>query len=115
ATLLNDGRVLIAGGVSYGGIGIFSGTLASAELYTPAELVAAPTLMTVHGDGSGQGLIFHGRTSHLADVEDPASPGEMIDIVCGGLSKDAVIPPQVAIGGRMAEVVAFGPAPGLSG
>jgi len=36
ATLLKDGRVLIAGGTSYGGIGIFNGTTASAELYTPA-------------------------------------------------------------------------------
>ena len=36
ATLLRDGRVLIAGGLSYGGIGIFNGTTASAELYTPA-------------------------------------------------------------------------------
>jgi hypothetical protein len=36
ATLLKDGRVLIAGGVSYGGIGIFYGTTASAELHTPA-------------------------------------------------------------------------------
>lgn len=36
ATLLKDGRVLIAGGLSYGGIGVFFGTSASAEFYTPA-------------------------------------------------------------------------------
>jgi hypothetical protein len=35
ATLLPDGRVLITGGVYYGGIGIFHGSLASAELYLP--------------------------------------------------------------------------------
>jgi len=34
ATVLRDGRVLITGGVYYGGIGIFYGALASAELYT---------------------------------------------------------------------------------
>ena len=35
ATLLKDGRVLVTGGVSYGGIGLFNGSLAIAELYHP--------------------------------------------------------------------------------
>lgn len=36
ATLLKDGRVLVTGGISYRGIGVFDGSLASAEIYTPA-------------------------------------------------------------------------------
>jgi len=39
ATVLGDGRVLITGGVSYGGIGIYFGTLASAEIYTPNPVI----------------------------------------------------------------------------
>lgn len=35
ATRLPDGRVLITGGVYYGVIGVFYGSLASAELYSP--------------------------------------------------------------------------------
>lgn len=42
ATVLRDGRVLMTGGVSYGGLGIFYGALASAELYTPARQNSAP-------------------------------------------------------------------------
>jgi len=41
ATLLTDGRVLVTGGVAYGGIGAFFGTLASAELYNPPAAVLA--------------------------------------------------------------------------
>ena len=100
ATLLKDGRVLIAGGVSYGGIGIFRGSLASAELYTPDVLVPAPVLVSVSGDGEGQGAIFHAGTRHAATPDDPAAAGELVDISYTGLSHESVIPPQVAVGGR---------------
>jgi hypothetical protein len=115
ATLLNDGRVLVTGGVSYGGIGIFRGSLDSAEVYTPDVLVPAPALVSLSRDGRGQGAIVHAGTSHVAAPDDPATAGEILDISCTGLSNESVIPPQVAIGGRMAGVILFGKAPGVSG
>jgi hypothetical protein len=115
ATLLRDGRVFVAGGVSYGGIGIFNGSLVSTELYTPDVLVPGPTLVSVSGDGRGQGAIFHAGTTHVAAPEDPASAGENLDIYCTGLSVDSAIRPQVAIGGRSAAVQVVSRAPGVAG
>jgi hypothetical protein len=115
ATLLRDGRVLVAGGVSYGGIGIFGGSLASAELYTPDVLVPGPALVSMSGDGRGQGAIFHAGTTHVAAPEDPAAAGENLDIYCTGLRVDSAIRPQVAIGGRIAAVQMVSPAPGVPG
>ena len=43
ATLLRNGDVLITGGLFYGGINSFFGSLASAELYHPLLSVSAPT------------------------------------------------------------------------
>ena len=40
ATLLNDGRVLLAGGVFYQDVGIFLGSLDSADLYLPKAMPA---------------------------------------------------------------------------
>ena len=105
ATLLRDGRVLMAGGVSYGGIGIFRGSLASAELYTPPTLVPAPALVSLSGDGRGQGAIFHAGTTHVAAPDDPAAVGEIVEIYCTGLNDNSVLVPRVVIGGRLALVL----------
>jgi len=115
ATVLADGRVLLAGGVVYRGIGLFDGSVSSAEVYRPDVLVPAPTLLSVSGAGDGQGAIYHAGTSYVAGREDPAAAGDEVDILCTGLSAGAVIPPQVAIGGRLAEIVSVGNAPGVAG
>jgi uncharacterized protein (TIGR03437 family) len=66
----------------------------------------APRLVSVSGDGRGQGAIFHAGTTHAATPDDPAAAGEEIDITCIGLS-DSVFAPRVAIGGRIASVVSI--------
>jgi galactose oxidase-like protein len=115
ATVLGNGNVLIAGGVSYGGIGIYYGGSASAELYSPDVRVPGPALASVSGDRQGQGAIFHAGTRNVVTADDPAAVGESIDIYCTGLAAGGVIPPQVAIGGRMAALLAVGTVPGAAG
>ena len=115
ATVLGNGNVLIAGGVSYGGIGIYNGASASAELYSPEVRVPGPALASVSGDGRGQGATFHAGTRQLATPDDPAVVGDNVDIYCTGLAAGGTIQPQVAIGGRMAALLAIGPVPGAPG
>jgi len=106
---------LLAGGVMYRGIGLFDGSVSSAEVYRPDVLVPAPSLLSVSGDGDRQGAIYHAGTSYVAGREDPAVAGDEVDILCTGLSAGAGIAPQVAIGGRVAEIVSVGDAPGVPG
>jgi hypothetical protein len=113
ATLLNDGKVLVAGGESYGGIGASPQVTANAELYTPLALIPAPRLSPLSGDG--QGAIWHSASGQLASSAAPAITGETLSMYTAALSEGGLIPPQVFIGGRSAKVLYFGDAPGYPG
>ena len=106
ATLLADGRVLLAGGQDV------SGNLAgvTAEIYTPPSPIPVPVLLSI--SGNAQAAILHASTQQLVTAENPAVAGESLEIYLTGLLDGSVIPPQVAIGGLMAEVLFFGNAPG---
>jgi len=106
ATLLNDGSVLITGGLTPGRCQP-AALLASAELYHPVAVAAAPVLIP--------GAILHAGTHRMVSAGDPAAAGEALEIYGTGLIDDGVIPPQVAVGGRLAEVLYFGKAPGFAG
>jgi uncharacterized protein (TIGR03437 family) len=111
ATLLPDGTVLMAGGSSP----TFRDTTDSAEIYTPNLLVPAPVLFSMSGDGQGQGAIWHATTGSIASPNSPASSGEVLAMYTTSLTDGSVIPPQVAVGGRLAEILYFGSAPGYPG
>jgi len=99
ATLLNNGKLLIAGGVA------FDGPTSRAELYSPTILVPAPRLFSP----------WHASTGEIASPASPAAIGEVLSMYTSSLSEGGLIPPRVAVGGRLAEILYFGSAPGYPG
>ena len=103
-------------------VDVFSGgsqsAISSAERYTPAVVVPAPVLFALSGDGLGQGAIWHAATGQIASADNPAIAGEALSMYTTGLIDGGVIPPQVAVGGRLALAQDFrvpsGVAPGTA-
>jgi hypothetical protein len=110
ATLLPDGRVLLAGGLPNS-----TATTSNAELYAPPSLIAGPALFSLSGDGRGQGAVWQALTGLIASPSSPAIAGDILSLYTTSLVNGGVIPPQVAIGGQLAEVLFFGAAPGYPG
>jgi hypothetical protein len=110
ATLLADGTVLIAGGTP--NVTGQSRGLASAEIYHPVITRPAPVLLSV---ADNQAAILHASTQQIVSPDMPAAAGEPLEIYMTGLIDGSVVPPQVFIGGRMADVLFFGNAPEFPG
>jgi len=72
-------------------------------------------LFSTSGDGKAQGTIWHAQTGQIATADNPAVGGEALSMYTTSLADGSVIPPQVIVGGRLAQVLYFGVAPGYPG
>lgn len=81
ATLLDDGRVLVAGGVTVleGDDGLEVATLASAEIFDPSQSEAPWTLVAGSGEGLEDGRAWHTATLRRSDGSVVLIGGRMID------------------------------------
>jgi len=71
--------------------------------------------LSTSGDERGQGAIPHADTYQVVSSSNPAVPGEILTIYFTGLVDGGAAAPQITIGGRTAEVLFFGNAPGFPG
>lgn len=68
----------------------------------------APELFSIPGDGKGQGAIWHAQTGQIASAANPALAAEALRMYTTSLIDGSVMPPQVAVGGRLAQVLYMG-------
>ena len=114
ATLLNDGTLLITGGTGSDSSSRYV-AYASAELYRPSTLISGPLLFSMEGEGNQQAAIWHSATGRLVSADTPARAGDALSMYTTALGEGSVIPPRVTIGGKLAEILFFGDAPGHPG
>ena len=82
---------------------------------TVATASAAPGLFTASGTGVGQGAILN-QDSTINSPSNPAAVSTIISLFGTGMSAGGNLPPpSVTVGGLNADVLYFGPAPGLPG
>jgi hypothetical protein len=111
ATLLPDGNILIAGGGGCAGCV----SAVTADIYRPAVVRPVAALISMPGETGSRGAILHAKSHEEVTGDHPAVSGEALEIYGSGLFEGSVVPPQVTIGGRLAEVLYYGSAPRLTG
>jgi uncharacterized protein (TIGR03437 family) len=78
-------------------------------------LTHAPLLFSLSDHGKGQGAICHAATGATASAKNPGVSGEALCLYTTSLIEGGAILPQVHFGGRPAEILFFGDAPGYPG
>jgi len=83
----------------------------------PPSLGNAPSLYALSGNGQGQGATWHSLTGQPVTPDNPAAADEVLSMYAQYLSnlavQDTALTPRVVVGGKLAEVLYFGPAPGF--
>lgn len=108
AEVFLDGSVLLAGGWMCCGYSV-----STAAIYRPAAPALSPVLYSL--PGGAQGAILPAATHEAVSPANPAVEGEALEVYGAGLVEGSAIPPQLSIGGRFAELLFFGKAPGYAG
>ena len=112
--LLPDGTVLMAGGDS--SAYPTSYTIASAEIYHPANPTNAPALFS--NSSTGQAVVWNSATGAFVSPGGafvPAHAGDVLSTYTNNLIVGGALPPQVSVGGKAAKILFFGDAPGYPG
>ncbi len=107
------GRYRKADGVTHGFL--LAGFKPSCVATGPPSVVSVPALLSLSGDGRGQGAIQHADSYQVASASNPAVAGEILTVYFTGLVDGSSVLPQVTIGGRTADVLFSGNAPGYPG
>jgi hypothetical protein len=111
ATLLNNGQVLVTGGFTK------NQYVPPSALNSTIQRRSFQLLRCFRLPGTGKARARSGMatTGQIASSQNPAAAGEILSTYTTSLLEGGAIPPQVAVGGQLAEILYFGDAPGYPG